>query len=146
MALFDKSNKQADHSANTTTIAAGSNFNGKVDIQCALHIDGEVKGDINSTSTVVIGKTGVFNGELSADKLIISGKFLGSADCKIIEVVSGGAAEGKLTATQLMIDAESIFQGQSIKKGIDNAGENGGALRLASNVSKPYSDTSKEEQ
>lgn len=116
MALFNKSDKQTDYSSNVTTIAAGSHVTGKIDIQCELHIDGEVDAEIHSTGTVKIGKSGVVKSNLIAKTLIVSGKFQGEADCETIELVAGGEAEGKLTSSTLTIDSTSAFQGESVRK------------------------------
>ncbi len=116
MAIFNKSDQQADYSSNITTIAAGSQITGKIDIQCELHVDGHVDAEIVSTGTVKIGRTGVVAGNLAAKNLVITGKFNGEADCDSIEIIAGGEAEGRLKSVTLTIDAESAFQGESIRK------------------------------
>ena len=116
MAIFDKPDKQADHASNVTTIAAGTNIVGKIDIECSLHIDGELEGEVNSKSIVKVGKSGLLKSNLKAEKLIVTGRFVGTADCDQIELVSGGEAEGKLISAGLVIDAGSSFQGESIRR------------------------------
>ena len=81
-----------------------------------MHIDGEVDAEINSKATVKIGQTGVVNSNLHAETLIVAGKFFGNASCESIELISGGEAEGKLTAATLTIDSASSFQGESIRR------------------------------
>ena len=71
--------------------------------------------EIVSTGTVKVGRTGVVTGTLAAKSLVISGKFNGEADCDSIEIIAGGEAEGKLKSVTLTIDAESAFQGESIR-------------------------------
>jgi len=48
MAIFNKS----DTESNTTIIAAGTKIDGEFNLNCKLHIDGEVTGKINSTNIV----------------------------------------------------------------------------------------------
>ena len=108
--------KSSDYSSNVTTIAAGTNIVGKVDIECNLHIDGEFEGEVNSKSIVKIGKTGLLKSNLKAQKLIVTGRFIGTADCDNIELISGGEAEGKLISSGLVIDSTSSFQGESIRR------------------------------
>lgn len=120
MAIFNKTDQQADYSSNVTTVSAGSKFTGKIEIECSLHIDGEFDGEISSTSTVEIGKSGVLKGNLKAQKLVVTGKFFGDAECDSIELVSGGEAEGKLVSASLTIDSGSSFQGESIRKRPDS--------------------------
>jgi len=116
MAIFNKSDKQTDYSSNITTIAAGSNVTGKIEIECELHIDGNLQGDITSNGTVKVGKSGVVVSNLTAKKLIVTGKFSGNAECEVIELISGGEATGKLVSSSLVIDNKSRFEGESILK------------------------------
>jgi cytoskeletal protein CcmA (bactofilin family) len=81
-----------------------------------LHIDGEFEGEVNSKSIVKIGKTGVLKSTLKATKLVVTGRFIGTADCDSIELVSGGEAEGKLISSGLVIDSASSFQGESLRR------------------------------
>ena len=116
MAIFDKPDKQADYASNVTTIAAGTNIVGKIDIECNLHIDGELEGEVNSKSIVKVGQSGLLKSNLKAQKLIVTGRFIGTADCDQIELISGGEAEGKLISSGLVIDSSSSFQGESIRR------------------------------
>jgi cytoskeletal protein CcmA (bactofilin family) len=116
MAIFTKPDKQTDHSSNITTIAAGTHISGRIDIECELHVDGEVDAEINSTATVKIGQSGVVKSDLRAHTMIVTGKFIGNAECEAIELLSGGEAEGKLSASSLTIDSSSSFQGESVRK------------------------------
>ncbi len=81
-----------------------------------MHIDGEFEGEVNSKSIVKIGKAGLLKSNLKAQKLIVTGRFIGTADCDQIELVSGGEAEGKLISSGLVIDSNSSFQGESLRR------------------------------
>ncbi len=81
-----------------------------------MHIDGEFEGEVNSKSIVKVGKSGLLKSNLKAQKLIVTGRFVGTADCDQIELVSGGEAEGKLISAGLMIDSNSSFQGESLRR------------------------------
>jgi cytoskeletal protein CcmA (bactofilin family) len=109
MAIFDKGNTES----NTTLIAAGTKIDGEFHLDCKLHIDGEVGGKINSANIVSIGGGGTFTGELKATKLIVSGVFEGSAECESIELLKGGKILGKIVSKDLMIESNSVFEGES---------------------------------
>jgi cytoskeletal protein CcmA (bactofilin family) len=109
MAIFNKSNTES----NTTLIAAGTKIDGEFYLECKLHIDGKVGGKIDSNSIVSIGGTGSFTGELKASKLIVSGVFEGSAECESIELLKDGKILGKIVSKDLMIESNSVFEGES---------------------------------
>ncbi len=70
-------------------------------------------GKINSDNIVSIGAGGSFTGELNASKLIVSGTFEGSAECESIELLKGGTILGKIVSKDLMIESNSVFEGES---------------------------------
>ncbi len=109
MAIFSKSNTES----NTTIIASGTKIDGNFDLKCRLHVDGEISGKIISNNVISIGKIGKIKGELSAKKLIISGVLEGEADCDSIELLKGGKVFGKIIAKDLMIESDTIFEGES---------------------------------
>jgi cytoskeletal protein CcmA (bactofilin family) len=116
MAIFNKS----DTESNTTIIAVGTKIDGDFNLDCKLHIDGEVMGKVNSTNIVSIGVDGSVKGELISHKLIVSGTFEGTADCDSIELLKDGKIIGKIISKDLMIESNSIFEGESQLKKNDN--------------------------
>ena len=72
-----------------------------------------MSGKINSNNVVSVGAGGSFKGELRADKLIVSGTFEGSAECESIELLKGGTILGKIISKDLMIESNSVFEGES---------------------------------
>jgi len=85
--------------------------------QSRLHVDGEVKGEVNSKNIVTIGKKGKVFGKIEASKLIINGLFEGDAICESIELLKGGILRGKIVSKDLMIETKAIFEGESKIKG-----------------------------
>jgi cytoskeletal protein CcmA (bactofilin family) len=117
MAIFNKDVKQSVSASETTVVASGAKIDGVLNLECKLHIDGEVSGQVNSNNIVTIGKSGVLKAELKAHKLIVSGFFEGNADCDSIEILAGGKYLGKILARELMIESKGQFEGESkIKK------------------------------
>ena len=82
-----------------------------------MHIDGEIEGSIRSKSTVMIGKSGFVNGEVYANKLIVSGKLKGLTESESVEIASLGRFEGVITSTELVIEKKGVFIGESKIKG-----------------------------
>ncbi|MGP1560501.1 MAG: bactofilin family protein [Helicobacteraceae bacterium] len=97
----------------TTVIAEGTKIDGKIEITSKLHVDGEIDGTVHSKSIVTIGSRGVVKGEIYAEKLIVSGRFDGNADCKEIDILSGGKIVGDLLAANLVIESKGFFEGSS---------------------------------
>lgn len=67
-----------------------------------------------------IGKNGHVKGDLSADRLVIQGSVEGTINSNRVEIKAGGHMSGEITATELIIEAKGIFEGNSIVKDSKN--------------------------
>jgi cytoskeletal protein CcmA (bactofilin family) len=96
----------------TSIIAQGCKFEGKVEVRGTLRIEGEFKGDIGTPESLVIGKTGVVNGKVMVKNAIIGGQLIGNivAENKI-ELQSGSHVEGDIKTKRLVIDEGVFFEG-----------------------------------
>lgn len=120
MGVFNKDNEQSVSSSETTIVARGALIDGTFECNSRLHVDGEIKGQINSKSIVTIGKNGKISGDIIANRLVVNGLFEGNADCEGVEVLEGGTFLGKVLSKELMIEAKAHFEGESkIKRDSD---------------------------
>ena len=79
-----------------TFIGKGTYFEGTVKVQSSIRVDGQIKGRITTSDTLIVGKEGEVDGEVSAKNGII-----------------GGKVRGKIHATgRVMLEAQSLFQGE----------------------------------
>lgn len=96
-----------------TMIGRGAIINGDLKIQNSLRIDGQVKGDIQVTETMILGKEGAITGSIHAGDVVIGGKVHGNivASGKVL-LESKSVVCGDIQATQLVVDEGAIFDGQ----------------------------------
>jgi cytoskeletal protein CcmA (bactofilin family) len=113
MGIFNRRDEMAMDTSETTVIAKGTKVIGEIDIQSKLHIDGEIEGKIKSTNIVTVGSSGVVNGEIVADKLLVSGQMDGNCDCENIEILAGGKITGDIVSSNLVIESNGFFEGTS---------------------------------
>lgn len=113
MAIFTKDNEHSVSASETTIIARGATIDGIFECHSRLHVDGEVKGKINSNNIVTIGKNGKVSGDISANRLVVNGMFEGNANCDGVEVLEGGTFLGTVLSKELMIEAKAHFEGES---------------------------------
>jgi len=116
MGIFNKYRQPASSHANTTIIAAGTKIKGEFQSDSIVQVDGKLLGNINSKSLILIGETGLIEGEIVSKKVIIAGRLLGSAYCDEIEIKAGGKVIGQITSNVLMIERGSFFEGESKPK------------------------------
>lgn len=103
---------QAVSAGQTSIIAQGCKFDGKVEVRGTLRIEGEFKGDIGTPESLVIGKTGVVHGTVSVKNAIIGGQLFGNITAENkIELQSGSHVEGDIKTKRLVIDEGVFFEG-----------------------------------
>jgi cytoskeletal protein CcmA (bactofilin family) len=103
---------QAMAGGQTSIIAQGCKFDGKVEVRGTLRIEGEFKGDIGTPESLVIGKSGVVHATVKVKNAIIGGQLFGNivAENKI-ELQSGSHVEGDIKTKRLVIDEGVFFEG-----------------------------------
>lgn len=116
MAIFCKSNKSAGDPLNTTIISGSTKIRGQIQGECMVHMDGKFSGPIHSKSIVSVGKSGFIEGDVTAKKLIVIGRFSGTADCEEIQILAGGEIIGQITCKILIIERGGFFHGQNKHK------------------------------
>lgn len=107
----------------STILGKGSVFEGKLNVEHTLRVDGKFTGDITTTDTLIVGKEGHINGNVDAKTLIVGGKLSGTAKIKDKIVLETKAEfHGEMRTTRLVIDEGAIFDGRcSMKHGVDTS-------------------------
>ena len=103
---------QTVNAGQTSIIAQGCKFDGKIDVKGTLRIEGEYRGTIGNPESLVIGKTGVVHANCTVKTAIIGGQLFGNiiAENKI-ELQSGSHVEGDIKTKRLVIDEGVFFEG-----------------------------------
>ncbi len=107
----DPENHDSD-SRQTSILAQGCKFDGKVVATGTFRIEGEFTGDIATPDNLIIGKSGVVNAAVKVKNAIIGGQLYGNivAENKI-ELQSGSHVEGDIKTKRLVIDEGVFFEG-----------------------------------
>ncbi len=111
--MFGKEpDNQSVPTGQTSIIAQGCKFDGKVEVRGTLRIEGEFKGSIGTPESLVIGKSGVVHANVTVKNAIIGGQLYGNiiAENKI-ELQSGSHVEGDIKTKRLVIDEGVFFEG-----------------------------------
>ena len=99
-------------SGQTSIIAQGAKFDGKIEVQGTLRVEGEFKGTIGTPESLVIGKTGVVHASVNVKNAIIGGQLIGNITAENkIELQSGSHVEGDIKTKRLVIDEGVFFEG-----------------------------------
>lgn len=87
-----------------SVLQKGTVLEGNITTQNAIRIDGKIVGNITCASTVIIGESGVVEGDIKADAMQIAGSLKGSVDIKNeFSVASTASVDGDLVMGSLNI-------------------------------------------
>lgn len=78
-----------------------------------LHLDGEINGAVNSSSSIVIGKSGILKGKAIVDKMVVNGLFEGEIAANHLEILSGGVVNADISVKEISIEIGAKFNGNS---------------------------------
>ena len=116
--MFNTKNKtdmqQEKTSGNgTTLIGAGTTVKGDISSNSDLRIDGTIIGNVNSSSKIVIGASGLVEGDITGAQADIVGKVSGNVRAKELLQLRGECmVTGNLYAGKLQVEPTATFNGQ----------------------------------
>ncbi len=97
---------------NMTKIGEGITFYGDFETEEPMEINGHVRGNINSTTSIEISATGTYVGDARMENLVLSGTADGNLDCIDLTKLTGtGNMVGNLSTSRLITEDGSNFGG-----------------------------------
>ncbi len=114
-----KNSEQVGVSVNN--IGVSTKITGDVDTKGDIRIDGHLVGNIKSTGRIVLGKTGVIEGNVKSKNIEISGEVRGNvvAD-ESLTFKSKSKIQGDITTNIFIVEPDAVFTGkcQMLKDGM----------------------------
>lgn len=96
-----------------TLISSGTTLKGDISSNSDLRIDGTVIGNIHSNAKIIIGSSGVVEGDISGNQADITGKVSGNVRAKeLLQLRGECVVTGNLYAGKLQVEPTSTFNGQ----------------------------------
>lgn len=116
--MFNTKNKtdmqqSVNNGAGATLISAGTTLKGDISSNSDLRVDGTVIGNINCAAKIIIGSTGVVEGDIAGNQADITGKVSGNVRSKeLLQLRGQCVVTGNLYAGKLQIEPSATFNGQ----------------------------------
>ncbi len=109
-------------SGSNNSIVTGTKLEGTINANSDIRIDGELIGKLYCKGRVIIGPTGIVDGEVDCQNAIIEGKFTGNLKvAELLNVKENASISGEIVTDKINIQAGASFNGncsmggQSIK-------------------------------
>lgn len=116
--MFNTKNKtdmqqEKTNGGGATLIGAGTTLKGDISSNTDLRIDGTVIGNIKSAAKIIIGSSGVVEGDISCNQSDIVGKVSGNVRVKeLLQLRGECVVTGNLYAGKLQVEPSATFNGQ----------------------------------
>ena len=108
----------SDQKFSSSTLSNSFSLKGSISCKGELQIDGRINGNINGEK-VILGPESSMDGTLTADEVVISGKFKGKIKGKSIRLDSGSLVNAEIIYEILAIEDGSSVNGV-VKKSINS--------------------------
>jgi len=103
----------ASNGSGATLISTGTTLNGDISSKNDLRIDGTVIGNISSAAKIIIGSSGVVEGDITGNQADIAGKVTGSIRAKeLLQLRGDSIVTGNMYAGKLQVEPSATFNGQ----------------------------------
>lgn len=96
-----------------TLISAGTVLKGDISCNGDLRIDGTVKGNVKTSSKIIIGSTGVVEGDIIGNQADVTGKVNGNIKAnELLQLRGECVVAGNIYAGKLQVEPSATFNGQ----------------------------------
>ena len=91
----------------------GVRLEGTLELAGTFRLDGEVKGNVISEQTLILGESAKVEGQIEGNHVVISGRFDGVIFAKgRVEIQAKGVVTGEIHSPCLVIEPGGIFDGR----------------------------------
>jgi cytoskeletal protein CcmA (bactofilin family) len=95
----------------------GSTIDGKIRINGSVRIDGKLKGEVEATEAVIVGETGIIEGDIQSKEINISGKCTGGITAENSVLLHASAEiDGDIKCKKLVVDEGVTIDGNITMK------------------------------
>lgn len=101
------------HMGAVSTIAAGTTINGDMESDSDMRIDGNIIGNVYCKAKIVLGESGIIQGDLHAANADLFGTVNGNVISKdLLCLKSKSTVNGNVNTRRLQIEPNATFNGQ----------------------------------
>ena len=105
-------NIEAESSPCVNIIALGTEIQGEINTTGDMRIDGKLVGNFSSNQKLVIGTSGVIEGNINCKDCDISGKVIGNMSImELLVLKSTSDVKGDILANKIVMELDSQFSG-----------------------------------
>lgn len=98
----------------TTLISEGSVVDGSLKAKAFARIDGHIKGNVEITEGLILGKQGNIDGHVHTKEMVVHGTVNGNITVGAIEIAATGKVTGDITTGALSVESGGVYNGRLV--------------------------------
>jgi cytoskeletal protein CcmA (bactofilin family) len=111
--MQDRAHTPADSALNAL-LGRGSEFDGKLNFEGTVRIDGTFTGEISTNDMLIIGEGAKVTADISCGSVVVNGEVTGNIKATdMVELHKPAKVKGDITTPSLMVDKGVQFDGTS---------------------------------
>ena len=96
----------------TSVIASGLKIVGDVETSGTLKIEGTVQGSIRGARQVIVGRSGVIQGDIQAEEIVLGGRVVGTVTAsERVEIQANSVIEGDVHTRSIVVFEGGLLNG-----------------------------------
>lgn len=116
-----KKNSSSTPSGAINALVKGTVVEGSLRCENDLRIDGTIKGKLSCDAKIIIGPTGVVDGEINCQNAVIEGRFKGKMSVtELLNIRETAEVEGEISTNKLLVQSGARFN-VSCKMGVGSS-------------------------
>ena len=110
--MFSSGKKSINGEKMDTLIGKGTSFEGTVNAEGTIRLDGKVHGGLNITGNLIVGEEGAVKGNIKAENAFIAGVVEGNVIATSqLHITHTAKLIGDITVKNVIIDEGAVFVG-----------------------------------
>lgn len=110
--------RQAYNDSIANRISKGAIIEGELNSETDIRVDGKIKGVLQCSAKVVIGQTGVLEGDIQCKEATIEGNVLGKLEVNgVLFLKRTAVVEGEIFYKRLIVEEGAVVSGTLIMSG-----------------------------
>ncbi len=99
----------------TSLLGQDAEFEGTLRFEGVVRIDGSFRGRIESSGTLVVGRTGRVSAEVQVGACVLEGTFEGTLQAgQSVEIHAPARVKGKIVTPELQVDRGVVLDGECV--------------------------------
>jgi len=92
------------------SLVQGTTVNGTVTSESDIRVDGTLTGDLNCAAKIIIGSSGMVEGDVKCENALIEGSFKGNLVVRdTLHIRENAKIEGDIRTEKLIVDQGAVF-------------------------------------